>query len=223
MPADQQATTNGHAPFPEQRGKPRSELDALRATCRRQALVIDTLSEAVGSLRRGAQALKAENADLRAETARTRGRRRSGTRANGRAAGGEHIEVRFALDANAPAAARSAVADFLADRVAPVVLDDAQLLVTELVTNSVRHSGMPATADVIVRVEITPAIVLLDVEDPGRGGAIAPHPPDAETGGGFGLNIVHALSDRWGIEHAAHEGTQVWAQLARTPLSALAS
>ena len=41
--------------------------------------------------------------------------------------------------------------------------------------------------------------------------------------GGFGLNIVRALSDRWGVEHVAHQGTQVWAQLARTPLTALAS
>lgn len=223
MPADQQASTNGHAQRPEQRGQPRSELDELRATCRRQGHVIDTLSEAVDCLRRGAQALKAENADLRAETARTRSRQRSSTRAIGRADGGEHIEARFALDIHAPAAARSAVADFLADRLAPAVLDNAQLLVTELVTNSVRHSGMPATADVIVRVEITPAIVRLDVKDPGRGGAIAPHPPDPQTGGGFGLNIVQALSDRWGVEHAAHGRTQVWAQLARTPLTALAS
>jgi serine/threonine-protein kinase RsbW len=223
MPADQKASTNGHAPFRDQRGKTRSELDELRATCRRQAHVIDTLSDAVGSLRRGAQALKAENADLRAETARTRGRRPSGARINGRIDGDEHIEIRFALDVHAPAAARSAVADFLADRVEPSVLDNAQLLVTELVTNSVRHSGMPATADVVVRVELTPATVRLDVEDPGRGATIAPHPPDAQAAGGFGLNIVRALSDRWGIEHVGHGGTQVWAQLARTPLTALAS
>jgi serine/threonine-protein kinase RsbW len=221
MPADQKASTNGHAPLPEQRAKTRSELDELRATCQRQAHVIDTLSDVVGSLRRGAQALKADNADLRAEIARTRGRRRSGGRANGRVDGGEQIEVRFALDVHAPAAARSAVADFLGDRVTPSVLADAQLLVTELVTNSVRHSGMPATADVGVRVQITPAIVRLNVEDPGRVGPIAPHPPDAETGG-YGLNIVQALSDRWGIEHVAHRGTRVWAQLGRTPLTALA-
>ena len=50
MPADQQASTNGHAPFPEQRGQPRSELDALRATCHRQAHVIDTLKAALVDL-----------------------------------------------------------------------------------------------------------------------------------------------------------------------------
>src|SRR4051794_37155499 len=223
MPADQKASTNGHAPFPEQRGQTRSELDELRATCRRQAHVIDTLSDALGSLRRGAQALKADNADLRAETARARRRQRSAARANGRVDDGEHIEVRLALDVHAPAAARGAVPASLGAGAAPAVLHDAQLLVTELVTNSVRHSGMPATADVIVGVETTPAIVRLQVEDLGRGGAIAPRPPDAETGGGFGLNIVRALCDRWGIEHATQEGTQVWAQLARTPLTALAS
>ena len=44
---------------------PRAQLDTLRATCRRQALVIASLSQAAAALRRGALALKAENAELR--------------------------------------------------------------------------------------------------------------------------------------------------------------
>jgi anti-sigma regulatory factor (Ser/Thr protein kinase) len=221
MPANQNASTNGHAPFPEQLATTRSELDDLRATCRHQAHVIDALTEAVGTLRRGAKALKAENTELRTQHDRASRRRRPGAQVNGRA-GGERIEIRFALDVHAPAAARSAVTDFLGDRVAPSVLDTAQLLVSELVTNSVRHSGMPAGAEIIVRVEMPPDSVRLNVEDAGRGGAIAPRPPDPE-GGGFGLNLVQALSERWGIERAAQGGTCVWAQLARAPLTALAS
>jgi anti-sigma regulatory factor (Ser/Thr protein kinase) len=224
MPANQKASTNGHAPFPEQLGRTRSELDDLRATCRRQAHVIDALTEAVVTLRRGAKALKAENTELKAENTELRTqhdrasrRRRPGAQVNGRA-GGERIEIRFALDVHAPAAARSAVTDFLGDRVAPSVLDTAQLLVSELVTNSV----LPAGAEIIVRVEMPPDSVRLNVEDAGRGGAIAPRPPDPE-GGGFGLNLVQALSERWGIERAAQGGTCVWAQLARAPLTAVAS
>jgi serine/threonine-protein kinase RsbW len=174
-------------------------------------------------LRRGAQALKAENAELRAETDRVRSQRRSGPRANGRDDGGDRIDVRLALDVQAPAAARSVVADSLGDLVVASVLDTAQLLVSELVTNSVRHSGAPAGAGVIVRVELTTDMVGLHVEDPGRGGAIAPHPPDSETGGGFGLNLVQTLSERWGVERVAQGGTRVWAQLPRAPLTAPAS
>ena len=35
------------------------------------------------------------------------------------------------------------------------------------------------------------------------------------NGGGFGLNLVQMLSERWGVERLAGGGTQVWAQLAR--------
>ena len=90
---------------------------------------------------------------------------------------------------------------------------------SELVTNSVRHSGVPAGAELIVSVDLTPGMVRLEVEDPGRGGTIAAHRPDLETGGGFGLNLVQALSERWGIERVAKGGTRVWAQLARVPLT----
>jgi anti-sigma regulatory factor (Ser/Thr protein kinase) len=222
MQADPKASSNGHEAWVEPRGSTRSESDELRATCRRQAYVIDALHEAVATLRRGAQALKAENAELRAALERERGSRRSASGADGRVNGGERIDVRFALDAHAPAAARSAVAGCLGGRVPPSVLDDALLLATELVTNSVRHSGMPASASVVVGVTLMPGIVRLDVEDPGRGGAIALRPPDTD-GGGFGLNLVQTLSERWGVERAARGGTRVWAQLARAPLTAVAS
>jgi anti-sigma regulatory factor (Ser/Thr protein kinase) len=216
MQADPKASMNGHAPSVEPRDGTRSELDELRATCRRQAHVIDALTAAVGTLRRGAQALKAENADLRAQTARARSQRRSPARPHGGVNGSERIEARFALDVHAPAAARSTIADCLGDRVAPAVLDNAMLLATELVTNSVRHSGMPASAGVAVAITITPVNVRLDVDDPGRGGTIAPRPPDEERGG-FGLNLVQTLSERWGVERAAQGGTRVWAQLSRAP------
>ena len=179
MPADPTASIDADDPPVEQRDGTRFELDQLRATCRRQAHVIDALSESVATLRRGADELTAENADLRAHAARARGQRRP-SRGDGRVAGGERIEARFALDVHAPAAARSAVADYLGDRVAPAVLHDALLLATELVTNSVRHSGMPAGAGVVVGIALTPASVGVDVDDPGGAGAIAPRAPDME-------------------------------------------
>jgi anti-sigma regulatory factor (Ser/Thr protein kinase) len=102
------------------------------------------------------------------------------------------------------------------------VLDNAQLLVSELVTNSVRHSGMPARAQVVLGVALTSDSLRVDIEDPGRDGTIAPRPPDPE-GGGYGLNLVQALSERWGVERAAQGGTCVWARLARAPLTAISS
>jgi regulator of replication initiation timing len=53
-----------------------SELERLQSSCRRQAAQIDTLSETLSTLRRGAKALKAENRELRAENARLTGQYR---------------------------------------------------------------------------------------------------------------------------------------------------
>ena len=95
------------------------------------------------------------------------------------------MEVVVASGLDAPAAARAAVAAWLSPQVADQVLGDAQLLVSELVTNSVRHAQLAAGATVRVSVEICDGFVRLEVEDPGDVaiGAVA---PDREHGGGFG-------------------------------------
>ena len=203
----------------------RSELNRLRATCRSQALAIDVLEDAVSALRRGAAALKAENADLRAEQDRLQNGHRGRARVGGglRAAepfdAGAASAVRFPCDVSAPGAARIVVAQCLRDQVAPDVLDNAQLLVSELITNSVRHSGAGTDDSVGVRISLSRTMVRLEVEDGGGEGAVALRRPDL-NGGGFGLQLVQALSERWGMERVAEGGTRVWAQLQRTTATA---
>ena len=185
-------------------------LATLRVTCQRQACAIETMTRVIANLRQGALALKAENAELRAPGADTR-RDQVGVRpAHG---SGEWIEARAPLDVRAPGAARIVVAAVLAERVAASVLERARLVISELVTNSVRHSGAPAEAGVVVRVRRVDGGFWLEVEDPGCDGVVAQHAANQEAGGGFGLHIVQALSERWGIERAAQGGTRVWAQL----------
>jgi len=193
-----------------------SEREGLQATCRRQADVIEALCGAVSVLRSGAAALKAENAALRAANERVRDG--AGAHASSRTGARGALEAPLGLDARAPAAARIVVADCLRGRVAASALANAQLVMSELVTNSVCHSG--AAADGTVRVRLTGTMIGLEVEDRGRGGVIAPRSPDLESGGGFGLNIVQALSERWGLERVVAGGTRVWAQLPRAPLVA---
>lgn len=211
MQPDELSVTNDRQ-FAVKSAGSRSELDALQATCRRQALVIDMLSEAVSTLRRGAIGLKAENVEQRAATDRAR-RHQSSRSGADHLCGGERIEVHLTLDVQAPEAARKAAADCLRGRVTASMLDNARLLVTELVTNSLRRSGASACEGVVVRVELTRGVVYLEVEDPGRGGKIAPRSP-VETGG-FGLNLMQTLSERWGIERAPSGRTRVWVQLTR--------
>jgi anti-sigma regulatory factor (Ser/Thr protein kinase) len=122
------------------------------------------------------------------------------------------FEVTLPAALDAPAAARVALRDWMAGRVSEPVLADAQLLVVELVTNSVRHADAPADAIVSVRGQICAGVVRLEVEDRGSSGSIARRAPNLQRGGGFGLNVVEALSRRWGVNRDA--GTRVWAELA---------
>jgi anti-sigma regulatory factor (Ser/Thr protein kinase) len=191
----------------------------LETKCRRQAIVIERLSEALCTFERGARALKAENSELRAENNRLRHHGRVESRPDRRVDGGGPAVVAIPLGVSAPGVARSVVAEWLVDHVAPCVLETALLLVSELVTNSVRHSGVPDGEDVVVRVDLWRDGCRLEVEDPGRDGVIAPQPQDLLNGGGMGLNLVQMLSERWGVVRAADGPTRVWAQLPRAAAS----
>lgn len=209
MEAHEQASANGNASFPADRIAPGAELIELQAAYRRQARVIDTLTAAVTRLRTGATALKADNIDLRGEINRLR----DAHRVWGLDPLAELAELRLGVGVHAPEVARAVLVSTLRDRVPASVLDDAQLVASELITNSVLHSGTSPDAALLIRVRLSSALLCLEVEDRGRDATIAPHPPDLERGGGFGLNIVDSLSEDWGVERTAG-GTRVWAQLA---------
>jgi serine/threonine-protein kinase RsbW len=214
MQSQRAASTNGRAPSAGERANPRSELDRLRVTCRRQARTIDALGEAIAVLRSGAGALKAENADLRAAALRTHDHTGVRAPAAPEARDTELTEVRLRLDANAPAAARAIVASRLRGRWPASVLDRAKLLTSELVTNSVLHSHVPSEASMVFRLDLSQGAIRIEAEDPGHRGAVTPRALDLDGGGGFGLNLVQQLSERWGVERVTAGGTRVWAQIA---------
>src|SRR3954452_16928384 len=182
-----------------------AEIAKLRATCRRQAWAIQTITRVLANLRSGAAALKAENAQLRA----------SGSAADvgGAPDAGECVEACLPLDARAPGAARLLVGQVLGERVAAIVLERAKLVMSELVSNSVRHSGAAAGTGVVIGVRLTAGGFWFEVVDSGRDGTVVRDAADPEGEGGFGLLIVDALSERWGIERRAQGGTRAWAQL----------
>jgi two-component sensor histidine kinase len=125
------------------------------------------------------------------------------------------VALTVAADIEAPSAARAAVVDALTGRVASDVLRDARLLVSELVTNSVRHAGLAADGVVHVGAEITSGMLRLQVDDAGTAGTVASRAPTRD--GGFGLHLVDALAHRWGV---TREGfTRVWLELECWPPS----
>jgi serine/threonine-protein kinase RsbW len=200
MQSDDSAVVHGLGP-PEPARRRRNAAE-LESACRRQADVIDRLTSALTTLRRGYAALKAENLDLRAAIDRA-----------GRTA--DQTEVRLPLDARAAGAARLVVTECLAHRVPTPTLDNATLVMSELVTNSVRHSNQDAERGIVIRVQVSPPAFRLEVQDGGHDGVIAPRTPDPVAGSGFGLAVVERLSERWGLERSEDTGTRVWAQLPR--------
>jgi anti-sigma regulatory factor (Ser/Thr protein kinase) len=128
---------------------------------------------------------------------------------------GVAVDMLVAAVPDAGVAARAAVVTALTDRVAERVLADALLLVSELVSNSVRHAGLSADQSVRVVAGIINGVLRLEVEDPGTTGTVAARVPDLQRGGGFGLRLVEALADSWGTSREGH--TRVWAELACWP------
>ena len=102
----------------------------------------------------------------------------------------------------APTVARSAVAHALTGRVDGRVLADAELMVSELVTNSVEHAGLGADDFVRIGAAVTEGVLRLEIDNPGATGIVAPRDPDSERSG-FGLRIVETLADAWGVRARA--------------------
>lgn len=93
------------------------------------------------------------------------------------------------------------------------VVDDAALLVTELVTNAVRYA-QPLPGDVLqVAWELVGGRLRLKVTD--GGGGDAPHRQDAgpRDTRGRGLAIVEAVAVRWGVDRSGGDLNTVWAEL----------
>lgn len=95
------------------------------------------------------------------------------------------------------------------------VVDNAALLVSEVVSNSVRHAGLGAADAIEVRVRGSRAMLHVDVIDPGPG--FEPQVRPREDDGGWGLWLLDQLATRWGVEQG--DTTRVWFDLA-PPVSA---
>ena len=120
------------------------------------------------------------------------------------------VIIEIPRDPSAPGHARRAIEE-LNGRIAPDVVPDVKLLVSELITNSVKYGGDGAVS---LRVDAdTPRRLRVEVIDQGAGFVpVARARPKTEVGG-WGLHLVQTLSDRWGV----YEGsTHVWFEIDRT-------
>jgi anti-sigma regulatory factor (Ser/Thr protein kinase) len=120
--------------------------------------------------------------------------------------------VRLSPTARAPAEARDVV-DRIEVDLAPEEKDAVRLLVSELVTNSVRHAGLGPDDRIELGIAVTPKVVRVTVTDPGGGFEPPSRSPRPGHPSGWGLFLVQRLADRWGVSSDGRTG--VWLELHR--------
>jgi anti-sigma regulatory factor (Ser/Thr protein kinase) len=106
---------------------------------------------------------------------------------------GHDPSTQFALTPAAPAAARRWMESSFA---LPDASHDAVLLLlSELVSNSVQHSGKGDDESVEISVWTTDDAIHVEVKDPGDGGLTFASEGDPEH---FGLRLIDSIADHWG-------------------------
>lgn len=122
---------------------------------------------------------------------------------------------RFCGGTSAPRHARRAVRETLGGTLSQRALGDAELLVSELATNSVRHAGCGEQDELAIEAAVDDDRVRVRLYDGGYGfDAGAPEKPDVAQAGGFGLVLLDRLADAWGVQRG--ERFCVWFELERS-------
>jgi anti-sigma regulatory factor (Ser/Thr protein kinase) len=133
------------------------------------------------------------------------------------------VDLRLSPDLTSPARARHAL-NPIEERFGDEASFKLRLLISELVTNSVKHARLRAQDHIAIRVVSEGKALRAEVVDRGLG---LPAPersqpegrwqyrqsePDPDWPGGWGLSIVETLADRWGVVQDDH--TMVWFEVA---------
>ena len=99
----------------------------------------------------------------------------------------------------------------LADSVDELTLRNTRLLVSELVTNAVRHVPADDGDEIELVVEQADGHVRVEVADRGPGFEPTPRTDLSTASSGWGLHMMAKLASRWGVE--VDDGSRVWFEL----------
>jgi len=124
----------------------------------------------------------------------------------------QHATLKLVPELRAARAARAFTAQTLARWNLPAErVEVAQLVVSELVTNALRHA--PHSPTVTLQLVLTDDCMRVLVSDAGPGEPEQSEPePDSDVSG-RGIWIVDAFTDRWGTERDGRGGKTVWGEL----------
>jgi anti-sigma regulatory factor (Ser/Thr protein kinase) len=121
------------------------------------------------------------------------------------------LELKLRATPDAPRDARHAL-DRLAPEIPQNVLENVRLLVSELVTNCIRHAGVNPGTSIELKVSPRDSIIRVEVSDPGEGFEPQPVSLSIYSTSGWGLYLVEQIADRWGVQ--VENGTKVWFEIA---------
>ena len=115
-------------------------------------------------------------------------------------------ELRLRPESTAPGLARAAIAA-AASALPAVMVADAELLTSEVVSNAVRHAQLDPLQEIVVRI-VADGFVRVEVADPGPPFDVDLREPSTDSSG-WGLLLVDMIATSWGIE-AEGSGKRVW-------------
>lgn len=124
------------------------------------------------------------------------------------------LQLTLERSVQAPAVARAEVTECCRDLgIGGSLCQSLILLVSEVVSNAVRHSTADPSEPVGFVASFGERAIRVTVSDAGEGFTPRPRDP-ARTHDGYGLYLLEKVADRWGVD--SRGGTRVWFELARS-------
>ena len=108
------------------------------------------------------------------------------------------VMVRLRPTAAAVGLARQQL-EHMRERLTDEAYEDCRLMLSELVTNSLRHASLSIDQEIELVLALQGETLRVEVGDPGPGFEPRPRAAHDSAGSGWGLFLVASLADRWGV------------------------
>jgi anti-sigma regulatory factor (Ser/Thr protein kinase) len=129
------------------------------------------------------------------------------------ASGDASRTVRVPWRASSVALVRRTIVQDLRERgVSTVTVDESEIVVSELVSNAIRHARPLSDGSLRVHWKVKAGVVEVEVTDGGGDTTPRPAPRTVWAASGRGLRIVRSLAHEWGVADDRY-GSTVWASL----------
>lgn len=121
------------------------------------------------------------------------------------------VRVDWRLE-SVPEIRKTIVEDLSDGTISDEVIGECEIVVSELVTNAIRHAKPLPDGTIRVHWKVRPPRVEVEVSDGGSEDVPMPKPKAEWVNAGRGLRIVRSLAHEWGVTDERH-GRTVWASL----------